>query len=138
LQYQQDNITQHDRRDTMCNTASRSLRQEELDAYFRQEFISSVLTALAPSGFMQQGRAVRFLIHKQNYTLVVIEQKGAGEWEFSVGTNYRYTYHLSHLIDMLEQIYKSGAEVIALQGEAAITATHRTANPDAEPDTFAQ
>ncbi len=111
----------------MSNT-SRSLRQEEIDSYNRQRFIDQVLAAIA------NGRKVRFLIHKRNYSLVEVQKRTTGEYEFQVADRSRYTYRMSDFIQFLETIYDSGAEIISLTGEAEITAERQTANADAEPD----
>lgn len=115
---------------------ARSLRQEEIDAHHRQAFVSQVLTAMTMNdNFMHQGPIVRFALHKQHYTLVEIRNMGAGEFEFHVGAKYRYCYRMSLIVDLLEKIYDSDAEVLALRGELDVSVIHATANPDAEPNT---
>lgn len=113
----------------------RSLRQEELDAYHRQAFICAVLDALTMEGkFMHQGRLVRFVVRKSKYNLVEIRNMGGGEFEFQIGGEYRYCYHMSVIIAALEKFYDAGAEIISLRGEIQLEIIHATANPDAEPN----
>ena len=108
--------------------SSRSLRQEELDSIFRQEFIDRVLKAA------EGGRTVRFLVCKNNYNLVEVKTCRTGEYEFSVADKHRFTYRMSDFVGFLESLYDSKARIIALNGEAEITAERATANADADPD----
>lgn len=114
----------------MSQSSARSLRQEELDGYHRHEFVVNALFHLNPNG------RVRFLAVGRHHSLIEIAARQPGEWTISWGDQHRFTYRWSDVIHFLEQVYDSGAEVVALKGEAPIrNPQHVTANPDAEPDT---
>jgi len=106
-------------------STSRSLRQEEIDGYWRMDFINQVLSQL------KGGREIKFLAIKHHYSLITISGSD-GEWHFSAADKHYYTYRFSDLIDFIEKLYDSGANIVMLKGEIEISATHRTANPDAE------
>ena len=113
-------------------TSSRSLRQEEIDGFWRNEFVQQVLDYIKPGN-----KTARFIIFHHYYKLVEIKQIGSngGEWEFSCGKNNSfYTYKLSIIVDLLEQIYDKVTTVLSLDGEILIDRTHFDANPDASPD----
>ena len=115
----------------MSEDKGRSLRQEEIDGYYRQDFLNQVLAWIAT------GQTARFVIHKDHYSLVEIQRVGSsgGEYTISVGGDHKYTYHFSMVVRLLEDIYDKGAQVISLKGEIAVTCEHHKANDDAEPDT---
>ena len=115
----------------MSEKKGRSLRQEEIDGYYRQDFLNQVLAWIAT------GQTARFVIYKDHYSLVEIQRRGSssGEYTFSVGGNHKYTHRFSTVVNLLEEIYDKGLQVIALKGEIAVTCERCKANADAEPDT---
>ena len=117
--------------DRMSEDKGRSLRQEEIDGYYRQDFLNQVL------GVIATGKTALFVVHKDHYSLVEIQRVGSsgGKYTLSVGGDCRYTYHFSKVVRLLEDIYDKGLWVISLKGETAIVCEHHKANADAEPDT---
>jgi hypothetical protein len=106
----------------------RSLRQEEIDAIYRNDFIQQVLDAIS------SGRTARFLIHKTKYAIFTAKMDGTNRFDFSAGDNHRFSFRLSEFVEQLEEIYDSGLEIISLVGEVQIAVKRATANADAEPD----
>jgi hypothetical protein len=98
---------------------SRALTQEELDGFWRNEWVGKVLELIA------EKRTIRFLAHKSNYTLIELNAPFGGEWKFSCGDKHLYTYKMSDLIHFIEEIWESGAEVISLTGEASMPRPQR-------------
>ena len=117
----------------MSDITQRSLTQEELDGFWRNEFVRECLAEIETSG------GFRFIAFKTRHTLVEIKRVTSGEWHFKVAGKGWYTYRLSDIVDLLEKVYDH-TQVIPLKGEFQITAIHYTANTDAtesaphEPD----
>jgi hypothetical protein len=110
---------------TECTTTSRSLTQNEIDAYNRIDFETKIIDAV------RSGLEVKFLAVKNHHSLVCIKQNMPGEFQFTIGGKYFYTYKLSDLMEFIEKLYDE-AQIIALHGEFEIEAVHQTANADAE------
>lgn len=115
----------------IVTTRSKAIPQEELDAYNRYQFVSKVLdwitTKHIDEGVNAEGvhcsrtiggKVARFLVHKNQYSLVEIKERRTGEWEFSLGAKGYYTYHFKDVVEFLEDIFdKEGLEVINLKDE---------------------
>ena len=110
-------------------TDVRKLTQDEIDGYYRNDFVGKIMSYIREDG-VEDGipytktRVARFIVRKNNYNLVEIESRTSGEWNFSVSSKHMYSYRMSDVIEFLEDIYDSGAEIIALNGEIDISAQH--------------
>lgn len=113
----------------MCDK-SRSLRQEELDAYWRYAFVKDIIKQF------DNGLHARFVVFgsvSKKYRLVDLRKAREGEWEMSIsGLITAYTYSYSAVIDFIEQIWNKSMTALHLDGEVEFEFKKPTANEDAE------
>lgn len=103
--------------DVMATAKSQPVPQEELDAYWRYQFVMSVLK------YIETGQTAKFIAKKNEYSLVIITKEKDGVWRFSLGDSNCYSYRLRDVVEILETIYDQH-EVIPLHGEFIISANH--------------
>lgn len=114
----------------MCEK-SRSLRQEELDGFWRLEFVKDILKVVEAN---QPAKFVVFGSKSHTYRLVEIKQITRGEWTMSIsGLISCYTYSYSALVDFIEKVWEKSTTALKLDGEVPFTFSKPIANEDAEP-----
>jgi len=108
---------------TEQTSTSRSLTQEEINAYNRLDFQMDIFKEI------RRGVEVKFLAIGKHYSAVYVKQVHDGEFEFGTGAQHFYTYMVSDVMRFLEKIYDD-CQVIQLHGEYAIKCYRQTANPE--------
>lgn len=117
----------------MCESKGRSLRQEELDGYWRYAFVKDVIS------YLDEGHTAKFVVLGKSsgtHRLVEMHKRVDGEWDFSVtGKGSMYTYKYGDIIKVLEQLWDGSSQMIFFEGEIKPAFNKPICNPDAEPDT---
>jgi hypothetical protein len=103
--------------------------QEELDGFYRYDFVDTIVKQL-------EGGNVKFLTVgsvNDTYTVIELKQIRRGEWGINVGEKHRYTYKISDVISLLEDLYDEPKLTIrCLKGEFQFSVRHLSANVEQE------
>ena len=111
----------------LVSVSSRSLTQDELDGFWRHDFVEQVLKALELNG-----STVKFLIVKTQFNLVEITKVASGEWTMSVGRKHYYTYRYADLVSFIEAAWDAASDIHPLAGEFEFSYCRPRANADAD------
>jgi hypothetical protein len=103
--------------------------QEEFDGFYRYDFVNTIVKQLEVENvkFLTVGSV------NDTYTVIELKQVRRGGWSINVGEKHWYTYKISDVISLLEDLYDEPKLTIkCLKGEFQFNVRHFTANVEAE------